>query len=127
MLTITSIYAALCGLLLVALSMNVIRFRAHNGVSLGDGDHKELRIAIRAQGNFVEYTPIALILLGLCELQGATGLFLHLTGALLFLSRVLHAVGLGGKGSRMRMRQAGMIITFTVIVVMALRLLFGVL
>lgn len=125
MLSITSLYAALLGLLLVALSLNVIRHRLANRVSLGDGDNQALRVAIRVQGNFVEYVPMAVILLALCEFQGASPLFLHLTGALLFLSRVIHAIGLGGGGIQMRMRQGGMVVTFGLLIALATRLLLG--
>ena len=62
-MTITAIYAALLGLLFLALSVNVVRTRRATRVSLGAGDHPLLERRIRAHGNFAEYTPIALILI----------------------------------------------------------------
>lgn len=125
MLSITSLYAALLGLLLIALSMNVIRHRGANRVSLGDGGNKALLVAIRVQANFVEYVPMAVILLALSEFQGASPLFLHLSGALLFVARVMHAIGLGGSGIQMRMRQGGVVVTFALLIIMSVRLLLG--
>lgn len=125
MLSITSIYAGLLGLFLVALSSNVIRYRALNRVSVGDGGHKALEIAIRSQGNFVEYAPLGLILLAICELQSASALTLHLSGAALFLSRILHAIGMLGSARFFRLRQIGMITTFGVIMFLSAWLLIN--
>lgn len=91
---ITSLYGGLLGVLLLVLSYRVSMYRRRRGVSLGDGGHKDLHAAIRAQGNFVEYVPTALILLALVELTGQLPIIVHALGAALFLGRVLHAQGL---------------------------------
>ena len=39
-------------------------------VMVGDGGEKDLNVAVRIQGNFVEYVPMALILLLFNEEQG---------------------------------------------------------
>jgi uncharacterized membrane protein YecN with MAPEG domain len=61
---------------------------------LGEGDSAELLQAVRAHGNLIEHAPLALILLGLIEMQGAEVWVLHLLGSLFFLFRILHAYGL---------------------------------
>ena len=51
-------------------------------------------VAQRAQANFIEYVPIALLLLAVAESQGLTGWLLHTSGVILVLARLLHAWGL---------------------------------
>ena len=91
---IAGLYAGLCALLLLALSWQVVSLRQRHGVGIGSGGHEELERAIRVHANFIEYTPIALILLVLAELQGAGAWLLHGTGLLLVVGRSLHAIGL---------------------------------
>mgnify|MGYP001297428748 CR=1 FL=1 len=63
MLTMTALYTGLSALPLVVLSLLVVRERGRARVSLGDGGDAQLQKAIRAQGNFVEYTPLALLVI----------------------------------------------------------------
>ena len=55
------IYVALAAIILRTLSINVIVERRKNKVSIGDDGNRTLLRRIRAQGNFIEYTPIFLI------------------------------------------------------------------
>lgn len=91
---VTTVYAAVFGLLLILLSDLVSRTRKRSRVSLGHGDDPELERTMRAQGNFVEYVPLGLLLLLLMELMGAPSLVLHLFGAMLLAGRLLHAYGM---------------------------------
>ncbi len=124
---ITPLYAALCGLLLIALSLRVVRLRRKHLVSLGDGGQPELQAAIRAQGNFAEYAPLALLLLFLLELsRQAPHWALHLLGAALFLGRALHAWGVLTSAPRSRPkpgRPIGIVLTFSMLLITALWLL----
>ena len=65
-----AIYAALLGILAAVLTVNVIINRVRAKVDVGDGGVASLPQAIRAQANFVEHTPLALILVGLVEALG---------------------------------------------------------
>lgn len=121
--TVIYIYAALCGLLLFALSLNVSRTRGKYKVSLGDGGHEELMRAIRAQGNFVEYTPLVLLLLLLLELKGAPVLALHILGAGYFVSRVLHGLGMIMNARPNPMRGIGAGVTWLVLIIASVWLL----
>jgi len=47
---------------------------------------------MRSHGNFVEYVPFALTLIGLAELNGASSAYMHSMGSLLLISRVVHYV-----------------------------------
>ena len=51
---------------------------------------------MRAQANFIENTPIFLILFGLIELAGKGGWWLPVVGAIFMLGRVTHAFGMDG-------------------------------
>ena len=66
-MTVTAVYAAVFGLVFVALSFRVIRIRQRLGVGLGDGEDPLLRRAIRVHGNFAEYVPFALLLVYFAE------------------------------------------------------------
>lgn len=91
---ITSLYAALLGLLLILLSDLVSRTRRKSRVSMGTGDDPMLERTMRAHGNFVEYVPFGLILLLLLEVSAAASWALHLFGLMLLLGRALHAYGM---------------------------------
>ncbi|HEX6957918.1 MAG TPA: MAPEG family protein [Ferrovibrio sp.] len=122
---VTPLYAALCGILLVLLSLRVVSGRFSRRVSLGDGGHDDLRQAVRAQANFTEYVPLALILLFLLELSRQAPVWaLHLLGSALLLGRVVHAWGIL---SSARMPQPGRAIgiglTWTTILTAAIWLL----
>jgi uncharacterized membrane protein YecN with MAPEG domain len=112
---ITSLWAALLALWLLWLSVAVIRQRLRTQVAVGTGGDRLLLRAARAQGNFVEYAPICLVLILLLELQGHAPWFLHAMGAALLAGRVLHALGISREPEQLRLRQAGMLLTFGVL------------
>ena len=124
-MTVVPIYAALCGLLLILLSIRVIRQRRRYKVALGDAGKPEMQRAMRVQANFAEYAPLALLLLALAELQGLDPPILHGLGLLLLLSRLLHAFGVAREPENFRYRVAGMALTFATIGVASLANLTG--
>ncbi len=79
-LSVTPLYAALLGFLLVYLSIRVIRLRRRLKVAIGGGGEAVIERAARVQANFSEYVPMALILLLLAEIQGGSPLVLHAIG-----------------------------------------------
>lgn len=109
--SITPIYIASLGLLLVALTSNVIRLRWKFKVSLGEGDQPQLKKAIRAHGNFCETAPFGVILLMTLELQNAGEKYIHLFAAMLLIGRLLHGIGLNAKRSVNIYRMLGMCLT----------------
>jgi hypothetical protein len=124
-LTITAIYASLAGLLLLVLSFRVVRSRRKLSVGLGDGGQESLLRAQRAQANFTEYVPIALILLAVAESQVLTGWLLHTAGAVLLLARLLHAWGLSQSSGRSFGRYWGTLLTWMVILALSLANIFA--
>lgn len=94
-LPVVSILAAVLILMLAILSIHVSMRRIYlGGIFFGDADDDTLRRSIRAQGNFIEYVPTALIVLGLMELAGAARLQLAILAIAFFISRLLHAYGM---------------------------------
>jgi uncharacterized membrane protein YecN with MAPEG domain len=95
---ITLATAGFCGLILFVLSLRVSQARGLAKVSLGDGGDPLLLARMRAQANFTEFVPIILIMFGLIEANltpGGTGLLLlGITGVLLILVRIAHAIGM---------------------------------
>ena len=116
-------YAGLLGLLLIALSAQVVLARRRYRVGLGAGTEAGLQQAIRVQANFVEYVPFAVILLVLAELTGLPVPALHGAGILLVASRILHAVGLSQSPGRSFGRIYGTAGTWFVIVALSLWIL----
>lgn len=70
------------------------RLRGQKNISVGDGGDKDLLLAMRQQANFVEYVPIALILIGLLELNHVRDAAIHALGATLVMARLCHAFGI---------------------------------
>jgi uncharacterized membrane protein YecN with MAPEG domain len=91
---VTALYAALLGLLTLVLAAMVSMQRAKYKQSISDGGHPDLSLAIRRHGNLIEYLPLFLILLGLCEARGMSTTWLHVLGIVFLLSRIAHVVGL---------------------------------
>ena len=112
---VTAFWAALHAPLLLWLSMRIIPLRHATRVALGTGGDAALERAVRAQANFVEYGPFALLLLALAEAAGAPGWAVGGIGALLLAGRCLHGFGITRTVEDFRLRGAGMVATFAAI------------
>jgi uncharacterized membrane protein YecN with MAPEG domain len=121
---ITGLYAALSTLLILILAVRVIAYRRSHKIGLGDGDDGELRKRIRVHGNAIEYLPFGLILLLLLELNQTAPLLLHVFGIVLILARLAHAWGVSRHGGISPGRMIGVVLTFAVLLAMALLLLW---
>ena len=113
-----SIYAGLCGLMMVWLAVQTIKTRRANKVRLGDGGVPALQAAIRAHGNFAEYMPIVLILLFLLEYNGAYPILIHVVGSAFIIGRYFHAIGM--LTDNLRQRRLGMILTLNILIGLAI-------
>ncbi len=96
----TSIEAAglwigLNALFLIYISLRVGRVRTRLKIGLGDGGNDEMIRAIRTQGNYVEYAPLALLGLLALAVSGQGTVAIHAIGALFLAARVAHLLGLG--------------------------------
>lgn len=121
---ITSVTAAVCALLFVAMSADTARLRFQHKVPLqGLGDNKHVNRSMRIHGNFAEYVPLALVQLLLLELWGVPDAALGVIGASLVVARVSHWVGLKTSSGPSIWRTLGVGTTWTVLLVEALVLL----
>lgn len=93
-LPITLTIAAAAALLNIWLAIRVSRMRVAHHVQFGDGGNPQLLARMRAQANFVEYTPFVLILLGLVELAHGTATWLWVVAIIYILARIVHAFGM---------------------------------
>ena len=91
MLKLTAIYAAILTFVYVKLTLNVINLRRQNEVSLGDGGREDLQQAIRSHGNFAEYVPLGLILLGCLEANHIHWTIVLLLGGVFTSGRLFYA------------------------------------
>jgi uncharacterized membrane protein YecN with MAPEG domain len=93
-LPITLSTFAAAAILAMWLGMRVGRVRAKEKISHGDGGNVLLGRRMRAQLNYVEYTPFVLLLIGAIELSGRGGLWLAIVAGAYMLVRLLHAIGM---------------------------------
>jgi uncharacterized membrane protein YecN with MAPEG domain len=123
-MTATLITTGLLALLLLFLSGYVIAGRVKFKIDLGDGGNEDMRRRVRTQANFVEYVPMALILLMQLE-YGAIGpgWLPGAMGATLVVARLWHAQGLLSSSATSPGRFMGANLTALVIVIGALAVL----
>lgn len=113
---VTPLYAALLGLMFVALSVRTIRLRRRFRVAIGDGKNALLQRAMRVNANFSEYVPLTLLLVWFVELHDGPRLHVHALGIALLCGRLLHAWGVSHEKENLRYRTAGMMLTFSVMI-----------
>lgn len=123
-LPVTSLFAALAILGLLALSIPVALMRGRE--RMGDQiDHNLLDHRSRAHGNFIEYVPLMLIGLAVLELEAAPLWLLILLGTLMAAGRAAHAYSLIVVEVRHKLykwRAIGMGLTWLALVATALSL-----
>jgi len=125
-LPITSITAFLAGTIILLLAIKVIQFRRRDGVVLGDGDNRAMTKAIRGHANAVEQVPIALILMGLAEVQGGSPFLLTLCAVALIIGRIAHGIYFAHDGTHWRLRMVGMALTLLAQIGLLIALLFAI-
>jgi uncharacterized membrane protein YecN with MAPEG domain len=117
-LPITLTIAAGAALINIWLGTRVSRLRLRHKVSVGDAGNETIVNRMRAQANFVEYTPFVLILLALVELAAGSPTWLWAVGMLYIVGRLLHPFGLERKAPN-ALRMAGILITWAVLLGLA--------
>jgi len=114
--TITPMYAAILGLILLLLSVRIVAVvRAKGEVGYGDGGNPDFTTVVRGQGNFIEYVPLILILIGFAEAGGTSSTWIHAMGGGLVLGRILHPLGLTSEPGVNVMRFSGTVLTWLVL------------
>ena len=92
-LATTALYSCLIAILYIILETRVSITRGKTNISIHAGESVELGERIRQHGNLTEHAPIALILLGLVEMNNASPVWLHSIGGILLVARILHPFG----------------------------------
>jgi len=95
-LPITLTAAAAAAALNMWLSIRIGMLRSSKKIFMGDGGDESLICRMRAQANFVENTPIVLILIGAVELARGQNPWLMGVSAVYMLGRAAHGVGMDG-------------------------------
>jgi uncharacterized membrane protein YecN with MAPEG domain len=121
---ITLLYAGISALILLGLSARVVGLRRKHQVGIGTGAVTALERAVRAQANFTEYVPLALLLIALLELNGLDAWVIHGFGAVLVIGRVLHAQGLNRSAGTSAGRFIGTLLTWLVLLAAGLTAAF---
>ncbi|NHT77612.1 hypothetical protein G8E10_18025 [Rhizobiaceae bacterium CRRU44] len=117
MLPITSLFAAGFAVALVALSFPISLRRLKVGDMIGSSSDEQLQRRIRAQGNFIEYVPLGILVLSLVEAQAAPFWIVIAIGTALATGRALHAVGMFSASGPIR--GFGMIFTYLALLLAA--------
>ena len=118
--SIMATYLALLALLYTVLAVQVGRLRQRDRVVFGDNGSEQLRSAIRAHANFIEYVPIITLMVAMLEMSGLSAAWVHLLMAALLVSRLLHPLGMYAAPNTLQFR-IGRVggITITVLLLLA--------
>lgn len=120
-LPITLTIAGAAALLNIWLARRVGQMRVAHKVSIGDGGNEALIARMRAQANFIEYTPFVLILIGLIELAQGSELWLWIVGVVYILARIAHGFGMDRPHpDPLKLRMIGTIVTALILLGLAL-------
>lgn len=94
LLQTTLCLAAAAAVINLWLGIRISRVRMSAKILHGDGGNEALMRRMRAQANFIENVPLALILIGAIELSTKGGKWLAIVGGLFMLARLAHALGM---------------------------------
>jgi len=95
-LPITLCAAAAAAAINIWLSIRIGMLRTAKKISIGDGGDMDLIARMRAQANFIENTPIMLVLIVAIELARTGNIYLMGVAGAFMLGRVAHGVGMDG-------------------------------
>ena len=84
---VTPFYAGLLALWFVVLSARIVNIR-RRGLLFGDDGDPTIRRMVRAQANFAEYVPFALLMMGFLEAGRHSIYVLHALGIALLAARI---------------------------------------
>jgi uncharacterized membrane protein YecN with MAPEG domain len=120
-LPVTSALCALSALGLVVLSVPITVRRFRERIPVGFARDQVLHARIRAQANYIEYVPLALLTLGLAEAAGTPRGVLIGCAVALAVGRALHAAGMW-RNLSVPLRASGMLLTWGALTASALSL-----
>ena len=115
---VTPLYAGLLALWFLVLSVRVVRIR-QRGIAFGDKGDVDLARVIRAQANFAEYVPLALLMMGFLEVSRFSIYLLHACGITLVVARLVHGAALSFNWQPRFGRATGATLTLMVMLIEA--------
>ncbi len=123
-----ALMTALLALFFLGLGANVVRLRIRYRVALGSDGHEDLQRAIRVHGNLAEYAPFAMMLLLILAFMDINTIYYALLCFAFCVGRVAHVYGILIREQinphYIRFRQLGLQLSFAVIGLSALTVLF---
>ena len=96
LLPTTLCFAAAAVLVNFWLCMRIGKLRHSEKVPVGDGGNEALIRRMRAQANFIEQTPLTVVLAAAVELAGKGGQWLAPAAAVFIIGRIAHGFGMEG-------------------------------
>ena len=115
---VTPLYAGILTIWFVVLSLRVVNLR-RRGISFGDNGDIAVTRVVRAQANFAEYVPLALLMMGFLEASRYSIYLLHALGIALVVARLFHGLALSLGWLARSGRLIGSGVTFTVLLIEA--------
>ena len=109
-LPITLCAAGAAAVINIWLSIRIGMLRTSKNILMGDGGDMDLIARMRAQANFIENTPIVLVLIAAIELARTGNVWLMGVAGAYMLGRVAHGVGMDG-GPLKALRGVGTLVT----------------
>lgn len=108
---ITALYGGFLGLLFFFISLETIKARGAQNISLGVGDNNQIIHLVSAHNNFASYTPIFIILMYFLELHKVSDYLLHTIFIIFLIGRVLHFLTMKNKEQTFKKRKLAMHLT----------------
>ncbi len=123
---ITTLYAGILGVLYIVLTVDTIKARRKNKISMGYGKNNEIIKIVSAHNNFCNYALFLLFLLFLIESsQIIPNILIHIIGGVFTLGRVLHYLAFKSKSMNFKFRITGMMCTIAPILISSVICIFS--
>jgi len=116
---ITSLYAGLLGILYFFISLETIKARGSEKVSLGTGNQNQIIHIVSAHSNFASYTPIFLLLFYFLETFQINFLLVHMMGIVFITGRILHYLTMKNKEESFKQRKLAMQLTLWPLIILS--------
>ena len=117
---ITSLYASLLAVLFFRISIDTIKARRSQKISLGTGKNDEIASIVSAHHNFASFVPVLLFMTFLVEHSGRIpDAAIHLVAGAYTAGRYLHYLAFSGEKMNFKQRVLGMQMTLFPLLILA--------
>jgi len=122
MFSISVLFTIIFIIFYLVLTVFTIKIRKSTRIAYGDGNNKKLIRAIRAHGNFFEFTVFFIISSFLLEALDADSIYLLIVNIIFVLGRVSHAYSMFKE--KLKFRVLGMMTTLFIYILNSAYLLY---